>query len=255
MSGSMTRSGTGTELARTDDYDPYAAYGATATLQGLFLSFKNNEFLYGQEGASLPLGTRLVAFMPGLRHGWRKWQNAKVDQDLTELIADRLPGQVLPPRHTLGDLDQSLWEADDDGKPRDPWQETNILELANAEKQRFIYSTWSKGGLNAVKRLTASYSQLRKQKPDLLPVIELKSSFYMHSKYGKTYVPDFPIVGWVDPETLEPEEEIPFDPETGEVAQTAAPTSTIWAAAVTARSKPAAAQGKAAEATNKKPRF
>src|SRR5262249_40024534 len=103
MSGIVAKTGPGTALVADDGYDPFAAYGATASLQGLFLSFKNNDFLYGQEGNSLPLGTHLVAFMPGLRHGWRKWVNAKIEQDLTELVADRMPGQTLAPRGTLGD--------------------------------------------------------------------------------------------------------------------------------------------------------
>jgi hypothetical protein len=52
--------------------------------------------------------------------------------------------------------------------------------------------------------------------PGMLPIIELQRDSYNHSIFGKTYVPDFKIVGWTDenaPSVDEPgaDEDIPVD--------------------------------------------
>lgn len=213
MTGNVVTNLNGTALQTTAD--PYASYGEKVGFVGTFLSFKNNEYLYGQDGKSLPLGTRVAANMAGLRIGWRRWQNAQVTDDLTELLVDQVPQA---PRNTLGDLDENLWERDNVGKARDPWQLTNVLEVVDEDGECFIYSTSSKGGIGAIGRLCKEYGKLYRQKPGMVPIIELGSDFYMHSEYGKTYYPVFTIVAWADEKTLEveaeseAEAEIPFDP-------------------------------------------
>lgn len=201
---------TGTAVASVREVDPFASYGAKVDTQGTYLTFKGNEYLYGQEGHSLPIGTRAVAFMPGLRVGWRKWWDSKVFEDRTELLVDMIP---IEPREDLGDNDEGRWQLDLTGKPRDPWQMTNVLELA-VDGERYIYATGSKGGIGAIGRLCKAYSNQRKLAPEgALPIIELGSDFYMHPVYAKTYVPLFPIVGWADPNTLEPVTPTPGQPK------------------------------------------
>jgi hypothetical protein len=209
MTGSMTTT-RGGALA-TSDANPYTAYGDKVGLRGTFLTFKNGEFLYGQEGASIPLGTRMVANMKGFRVGWRRWMDNKVMDDLTELLSDMIPQQ---PRSALGDMDSQMWERDLQGKARDPWQFTNILELVDEQGEIFIYSTGAKGGINALGRLCKQYGNLFKQKPGMAPILELGADFYMHTEYGKTWVPVFKITGWADEATLATEE-----PETAEAVE------------------------------------
>jgi hypothetical protein len=179
--------------------DPYAAYGAKVGTQGQFLSFKNGEFLYGQNDTELPLGSRLAANMAGLRIGWRRWFDAKVTDDLTELLIDC---PAVAQRTALGDNDSALWETDKDGKPRDPWQLTNVLELVNGEGEAFIYSTGSKGGIGAIGRLCKEYGKQYRQRPGMVPIIELGRDSYTHPEYGKTYFPVFTIVDWGDENAL-----------------------------------------------------
>jgi hypothetical protein len=184
-------------LTTQTDIDPYVAYGLKAgTAGGQYLSFKNGEFLYGQNASVLPLGTRLAANMAGLRVGWRKWRGGSLEDDLTVPLAERRPIEA---RNALGDNDRSLWDRGPDGKERDPWQFTNILELADSDGQNFIYSTGSKGGINAITQLCAEYGRLYRQKPGMTPIITLGNDFYIHPEYGKTYVPRFEIVNWVAP--------------------------------------------------------
>jgi len=177
--------------------DPFAAYGAKVATRGAnFLSFKNGEWLYGQSDTMLPLGTRLAANMAGLKIGWRKWFGGQVAEDRLSLLIDQLPEE---PRAALGDLDPQMWELLD-GKPRDPWQQTNQLELVEVSSgATYLYSTSSKGGIGCIQGLCNSFGQLRRQYPaDYTPIVETGNDFYTHPQYGKTYVPTLTIVGWLD---------------------------------------------------------
>lgn len=174
--------------------DPYTAYGSKVGTTGQYLSFKAGEFLSGQNAEELPIGSKLVANMPGLRMGWRRWFSGSVSDDLTELLSE---SPTLQKRSELGDMDQAKWEKDDRGESRDPWQLTNILELSDGQ-QTYIFSTGSKGGINAIGRLCRDYGKERRQRPGMLPIIELSRDSYMHPQYKKVYTPDFKIVGWTD---------------------------------------------------------
>lgn len=182
---------TGTAVATTGA-DPFAAYGAT--LQGgTFLSFSRvGEFEAGQDKEQVPFGTRLVANMLGFRQGWRCWIGGKMIDDRTDFL-----GMPQPRRNELGDMDQGMWERDAEGKPRDPWVMTDILEMSDG-KTDYIFAATSKGGRNALQKLCAAYAKERRMRPDMLPIITLGRDSYVHPIYRKTYVPVFKIVGWTD---------------------------------------------------------
>jgi hypothetical protein len=197
--------------------DPYAAYGAKVGTTGQYLTFKQGEFLAGQNADELKLGTKLVANMPGLRIGWRRWFAAQVTDDLTEPL---ISGPVTQRRESLGDNNQDLWERDDRGEPRDPWQLTNILEFSDGDGNVYIYSTGSKGGIGAIGRLCKEYGNERRQRPGMLPIITLGRDFYTHPRFGKTYFPVFTIVGWTDENNPSVDgdsegDDIPFDISAG----------------------------------------
>ncbi len=196
----------------TTGHDPFAQYGAQQQ-DGTFLSFSRvGEFEAGQDKEQVPFGTRLVANMPGLKQGWRCWIGGKVIDDRTDLL-----GLPQPRRNELGDMDTGLWERDKEGKPRDPWVMTDILEMSNGEVN-YIFSATSKGGRGAIQKLCANYAKERRMRPDMLPIITLGRDSYIHSEYGKTYFPVFEIVGWTDQDNPsvdgsgDGQDEIPFDP-------------------------------------------
>ena len=202
----------GRQIARTD-IDPFLAEGQRMGAVGQYLTFNRfGEWVSGQDQTIVPVGTLLVANMPQLRKGWRRWSASQITDDLTELVAE---GRGVPPRNSLGDIDQSLWERDGDGKPRDPWQLSYILELSNGTTN-YIYDTGSKGGMNAVGRLCTAYGKERRARPGMLPIIELGTDSYQHPVYKKTFVPLLRIEGWTDEnnpslDDTESEDEIPFD--------------------------------------------
>jgi hypothetical protein len=155
---------------------------------------KAGEWLAGQDQTEVAAGTRLVANMPGFRIGWRRWFGGKVTDDLTELLAE---APQISRRAELGDNDTAQWERDDQGGPRDPWQFINTVDMSNGT-ETYIYSTGSKGGINAMGKLCAAYGKERRQRPGMLPIVALRRDSYKHAKFGKTYVPELTIVGWTD---------------------------------------------------------
>jgi hypothetical protein len=198
--------------------DPFAAYGAKNRSVGgaNFLSFKAGEWLYGSNESVLPLNTRLAANMNGLRVGWRKWWSAQVVDDRTTLLIEQVP---LEPRQSLGDLDESLWELSPEGKARDPWTVTNMLELVDVKTgATYLYTTQSKGGIGCIASLCEAYSKLGRQQPEgYTPVVTNGNDYYTHQAYGKTYVPVLTIVGWLD-ENGKPAGEAEKQPESVAVA-------------------------------------
>lgn len=251
MSDLMER--TGTSVAVTG-VDPYSSYGQKVGVQGDFLTFKNGEFTYGQDAKTLPMGTRLAVNMPGLRIGWRRWYGGQLTDDLTELLSEHPRVQR---RDELGSDDPAMWEKDQDGKARDPWSLSNVIEFMDGEGRRYIYASAAKGAINAIGKLCAEYGKLYRQRPGQVPIIELACDSYMHPVYKKTFVPVFtPIVGWTYENTLAMDDEPSMANPTAAGKSAANPTQ---AATASSESNGAQTQNVSGNATSspssKKTRF
>lgn len=193
----ITEVGQGGAVAVQGGYDPYAAYGQEAASgSGDFLKFSKGEWLKGQNDDEVALGSRLAANMAELSIGWIRWEDGKPAERRMGLLAQ---GHKPEPRDALGYTDQSQWEDDENGKPKDPWNFTNELPLANPETgEQMTFSASSKGGIGAIGNLCKAYGREYKARDGQVPIIELQRDSYKHKVYGKTYVPLIPIVAWVD---------------------------------------------------------
>jgi hypothetical protein len=230
--------------------DPFAAYAKTVSNQhilGKLLKFSKGDYVAGENSDPVPLGTRFVANMDSLMAGWIKWADNRPVEHLMEAVAK---GAIIPSRNTLGDNDQDAWELDENGKPRDPWQKANyILLLAEdgaVEDDRavsdpthglYTFTASSQGGLDAVAKVCQSYNlDMRRQRPDMYPVIELGADSYLHRNraFGRIKKPLLTVVDWA-PKSL-------FDRVVPD-ADTAAPTN----GAVVSRETPAVAAPKPAK--------
>lgn len=195
--------------------DPYARAGARASAQGLYMSFtKLGNYVAGEDKRKIPTGTRMIANMPGLRYGWRGWFGGP-PEDLTQLVSE---GYQPPRRAEMGDTDESLWAKNTDGSPKDPWQLTYILELADPrDGQIYIFAPSSFGGRRAVEKLCGAYAEGRRMNPGMAPIVALNSGTFTSKKYGETANPVLDIVGWTDEnepsltDAGEPDEPLPYD--------------------------------------------
>jgi hypothetical protein len=183
------------------DDNPFADYANAAlagNITGTLLKFTKGDWLAGKNNEEVPLGTRMVANMNSFSVGWMRWSNGKVTDARMGRVVDRF---VPARRNELGDSDSDLWEVDDNNVPKDPWQFTNNLELADPEtSELYTFSTSSNGGRRCCENLCKSYSRERARHPDEWPVVELGVDSYQHSNkaYGRIKVPTLKIVGWAD---------------------------------------------------------
>jgi hypothetical protein len=113
-------------------------------------------------------------------------------------------GQAVPKRAELGDANHALWETDNNGKPRDPWQFTNYLPLLNEAGELFTFTTSSRGGIGAIGELCRRYSQHKRRHPNVLPIIGLDVDSYQHKvkEYGRIKFPKFAPMGWAPKSTF-----------------------------------------------------
>jgi hypothetical protein len=188
--------------------NPWLEYGAAvgaSDIVGDLLKFSKGDFLAGQDNREIAPGTRLIANMDSLEVGWIRWEdNRPADRQMGRCAEGFKP----PKRNELGDNDKSLWALDDSGSPRDPWQFSNHLVLADPEDdgQIYTFATSSKGGLTAIGALCSTYGQAMRQHPDEWPIVELDVGSYAHSNksYGRIKFPIFEVVGWAPKDNQAP---------------------------------------------------
>ena len=199
MSNVMTTPAGDSAVAAADAYNPYAAYGEQATGGARdIIKFRKGRFFYGQDDIEIPHGARLIANMAAARVGWVRWQDGRPTDEVMVLIGE---GVAPPRRNELGDDDRGLWETDDRGDPKDPWQFTNHLPLRGPETgEEFLFATSTRGGIGAIGAFAKAYGTVYRQKPGKLPVVELRASDYAHPNkaYGRVDVPVLELVDWVD---------------------------------------------------------
>ena len=162
---------------------------------GKLLKFTKGDFVAGESGEEVPEGTELIAVMDELWIGHIHWLDGKpVESRIGRLIDKFVPAQ----QRDLPDRDQSLWEVNDKGEPRDPWQPVNYLVMRDAKTDEYYtFATGSRGGITAIADLCRHYDRDVKQHPDCFPVIALKASDYPHPNraFGRVPIPVFTVVG------------------------------------------------------------
>jgi hypothetical protein len=179
-----------------DPFEAYADAVSPRTIVGTLLKFSKGDYLAGEESKAIAEGTTFTANVDELTVGWVKWSDGKPIEHIMVRVAE---GRVLPKRAELGDQDETHWEADSSGAPRDPYQYTNYLPLMNDAGDLFTFTTSSRGGLGAVGDLCRLYSRHRRKHPDVHPVIALEVGSYQHAnkEYGRIKFPKFTLMSWV----------------------------------------------------------
>ena len=192
-----------TEIATNEDYNPYIDYGNTANrsnIVGKLLKFtKLGDWVYGEDGSPMPEGHRLIAHMGDLAVGWIKWEDGKPVETIMGLVRDRgTPRFQVPTRSELGDNDKADWPVDGSGLARDPWQSSNWLILLDTAGQLYTFAPTSKGGKQALARLSKDYGIAMRHRPGEFPVVTLSGDEYEHpnKQYGMIQIPVMTIVGW-----------------------------------------------------------
>jgi hypothetical protein len=161
--------------------------------------FTKGDYVGGPNADEIPIGTVMIADITELTVGFIRWENGQPD----ERVMGKLGEGFRPPRRAeLGDTDEELWDRDDAGRPRDPWQRGFELPMVMRDDpdQAFTFVTGSKGGEGAIGELCKIYGKHIRIKPKEIPVIRLDVGSYQHSNkaFGRIKYPVFEVIGWVD---------------------------------------------------------
>ncbi len=162
-----------------------------------FLHFFNatkGAWIYGSESTELSCGTRCLAFVPGMRRGFIKFNGP--GQEPEKCMAFAASNSKVT-RESLGDLDETNWPTVN-GKAQDPWQQYREIDLYDIESgQQFTWTAANAGSVMAVRRLVDQYRNGKHAHLDLLPVVELGRGSYVHKTLGhKVNVPTVKVVNW-----------------------------------------------------------
>src|SRR5262249_45189335 len=110
----------------------------------------------------------------------------------------------VPNREALGRSDKALWDRNDDGEPKDPYEKIMEVVFVNYKSPELAYTftTTSAGGLKALRILCSKYGRRMRSHPGEVPVIRLDVSSYDAAVKGGGRIkkPVFPIVEWVKEE-------------------------------------------------------
>jgi hypothetical protein len=152
------------------------------------LKFTKGKYFIGDDDVT---GCEYIAYVDQMARGYVKFVDGKVTEQRVGKVAD---GFKVPARQELGDNDETLWEKDSTGKPRDPWSYQFYIPMSNVETgDTAVFVTSSHGGKGAVGRLSDIYAKnIRNGRP----IIKLAVESYRHTTFGRIETPNFMLVSW-----------------------------------------------------------
>jgi hypothetical protein len=183
--------------ARTD-VQKYLDEVAPASIVGRLVKFsKEGAFVFADTDEPVDEAAEFVALCDQTLIGWIRFHNDG------ETPPDRVMGLLydgfqMPARATLGDLDQSEWQAGLSGAPEDPWKHQMCLVLQlTGTGELATFATISTTGRRAVGNLLRHFDRMQRTNPGELPVVRLRAGGFNHrdERVGWVPTPVFAIVG------------------------------------------------------------
>ena len=204
------------KIQRTE-ISPWRAHAdetMASAIAGDILRFIKGRWYRGEEKKLVESEVQFLCNMNEVWTGWVRWFNARPVEHRIHRLIDGAPKLS---RNDLGHLDESVWETDAAGEPKDPWAYTERMimrEVGTDELLTFSTSSW--GGLKALGKLCRAFDDGRAKHPGMFPVVQLEAVIRPSKDYGPIDEPLFEIVSWApwDDSTPPPIEETADDPRT-----------------------------------------
>jgi hypothetical protein len=171
---------------------------APTAIVGRLVKFsKDGLFVTSDDDQPIDADTDFFALADEVQIGWIKYGQEEGDE--TQRVAGLFyDGFALPPRASLGDLDESEWPPGLSGTPEDPWKHFQNLVLERVDtRELFTFSTASKTGRRAVGNLLKHYDRLQRAHPGDVPIVKLRPGGFNHTdpRIGWVPTPMFCVVG------------------------------------------------------------
>lgn len=178
--------------------EKYADEIAPSAVVGQLIKFngKTGKFVIAESEEEIDPDTDFVALVDEMVIGWVKFNGEGVPPERHQGLLYK--GFALPPRESLGDLDEGQWPEGLDGEPSDPWRHEQLVPLQEPKTQAFFtFTTSSPTGRNGVGRLLKHYNRMLRTDAGSYPAVRLRPSGYESKKFGWVPTPSFQIVGRV----------------------------------------------------------
>jgi hypothetical protein len=170
-----------------DGFAAGAAHAGRSLIQGSIVKFDNG--LWKINGSLIDKHEQFIPVQ--LKMAWVRWENNRP----VEYVWPK-PNGYLPTRETLSHADPDTWPPGLGGAPKDVWQDTRFVYLADFQTASINTVTNSTYGMRtAYHELARSVANKRSAHPGILPVVELASA-EMKLKVGTKLRPHFKIVDW-----------------------------------------------------------
>jgi hypothetical protein len=160
---------------------------------------KDGDWVFGQEDNAVATGTEAVINPLSIKHGYSCWTNRQPGEGKNVSLGEMMVGlnQPLPAIHELQQHTDP-----ETGRPA-PWKDQLSMDVKFLDGKhkgtQVMYKVSSVGGLSACKGvMDAIMGKLEEGTAFVCPVVTLSSDSYKHATYGKTYVPQIEVVGWMD---------------------------------------------------------
>jgi hypothetical protein len=183
-----------------DGFNDAATDFQSNMLRGQLLKCSDGHWLVGREGTPLEPNIRMVAIGAGM--AWVRWHNNQPVQNLVRKPGEKMKerSELQPPKPNENDGAFQFgheYELAQDGRVKDPWQNTRFLWLTDPRTAAlYTFSTSSWAGRDAVAGLGDQIVRMRMARPGVSPVLEFESG-PLQTKFGRKFKPVLKIVGWV----------------------------------------------------------
>jgi hypothetical protein len=199
-------------------HEQYLDSIAPASLAGRLIKFsKDGTWVITDDETKIDEDAHFIPNVPETLIGWIKFNGPGNPPDKEMgLLYD---GYQMPPRESLGDLDQSQWEIGLDGLLSDRWNHVVYLVLQRVDNNElFTYAAMNKTSRRAVGVLLRHYDRVQRTNPGYLPIVCLKVGGYQHrdDRVGWVKTPVIAAMGQVPgdnavkPPPADFDDEIPF---------------------------------------------
>lgn len=167
----------------------------TSSTQPILRMLTDGEWVYGADNTGLTEDAVFAANPMDIKHGFVCWTDHPKGTK-NKLKGEVYVGMASPPLDPAT-LPQHL---DDFGNVCE-WKPAAVVQLVCVKGEdkgvQVVYKPSSLGGTNFVDKLLAAVgAQLDEGSDKVVPHLDLYSDHYNHNSYGKTYTPEFEIVGW-----------------------------------------------------------
>jgi hypothetical protein len=199
-------------MASEEAFERNLAQLSNGPVLGTMINFNGQTGVYRviSDNTEIAMDSEYLGLLSLTRHGWIKFGDEN-NPTVTDDYCISEPDGMLKPRKDLGDLDQTKWPLDFDGKaPQDPWQQRYLVVLQDltVSGELFTFSALGKAppinsyAINAVETLLQGWRYNPGRKNGMLPIIRLGKYVKIDKKHNNARrpVPSLRIVRLLNPD-------------------------------------------------------